>query len=342
MNDVIKFSDIAYEISKSYNFSMISAYESMDIKDFKKVWIDGNRDTTEKSYFVFGDALDTYLTNRNKFDDKYAVLMNIPSGKVKEVADEVCNNLYNNSNITEEDIISNILAARKKVEYYMNRTDESILEALKKDNIFNNYIATKAQEKKVVIDFTTFSKMQSLAVLLQTDKRTFDYFNEQPHTTIHYQTILEFEYRGVMFKCKPDIILVNHIDKTIKIADLKTTGKSIFKFIDSIKQYRYDVQAAIYTKAVIHNIEIPDYKFDYFEFIVVNEDDDRIQKYKFSNTLIYTAMEMAPQGKQPIMSIIKEIEEAKATNQWNYKKAYNDGILTLFIEDLYGMEESKT
>jgi hypothetical protein len=51
---------------------------------------------------------------------------------------------------------------------------------------------------------------------------------------------------------------------------------------------------------------------------------------------------MAPKGKQTVMSIIKEIEEAKATNQWTYKKSHNDGVITLFVDDLYEMEESKT
>lgn len=77
------------------------------------------------------------------------------------------------------------------------------------------------------------------------------------------------------YKFMPDLIIVNHIRKTIKIYDLKTTGKWEEYFPDSVTRYGYYIQACMYVQGLKSIIEKdPDFR-EYtvdpvFSFITIN------------------------------------------------------------------------
>lgn len=69
-----------------------------------------------------------------------------------------------------------------------------------------------------------------------------------------------------------DYYKVNHTDKTITICDLKTTGKTIADFRETVEFYNYWLQAAIYSKMVYDSLG--DNKDEYtimFKFIVIDK-----------------------------------------------------------------------
>jgi hypothetical protein len=78
-------------------------------------------------------------------------------------------------------------------------------------------------------------------------------------------TQYDFGLRGFV-----DNINIDHGAKVIYINDLKTSGKLLQDFPETIEYYKYWLQAAVYCKLVRANYSLSDYKIK-FHFIVVDK-----------------------------------------------------------------------
>jgi hypothetical protein len=69
---------------------------------------------------------------------------------------------------------------------------------------------------------------------------------------VYFQFPIYFEIDGIKCKALLDIMIVNHVAETIHIIDLKTTGETVINFAYQASKFRYDIQDAFYTDAVIY------------------------------------------------------------------------------------------
>lgn len=81
----------------------------------------------------------------------------------------------------------------------------------------------------------------------------------------------------IEMKSMPDLVVVNHNDKTIQPVDLKTSSAPAYDFPDNFIKFRYDIQASVYTCALDHLIDkIPEYT-DYqilpYLFVDISRED---------------------------------------------------------------------
>jgi len=86
---------------------------------------------------------------------------------------------------------------------------------------------------------------------------------------------VDVDYLPYGFKGIIDNLVIDRESKTIFINDLKTTGKSLLDFPESVQYYKYWVQAVVYEKLVFHKFlkDLPDlaeWKL-YFTFIVIDK-----------------------------------------------------------------------
>ena len=88
-----------------------------------------------------------------------------------------------------------------------------------------------------------------------------------------YQFPIYWETKGHACKSLLDLLVIDHEKKEIFPIDLKTTGKSALNFRDAFLRWKYYLQAAFYTEAVIfwknNNSDLVNYKVNNFKFIVV-------------------------------------------------------------------------
>ena len=81
---------------------------------------------------------------------------------------------------------------------------------------------------------------------------------------------LPFGFKGIL-----DNIVIDKESKTIFINDLKTTGKPLVDFPESVQYYKYWIQATVYVKLVFHKFlkDLPDLNEWnlYFTFIVIDK-----------------------------------------------------------------------
>ncbi len=70
-----------------------------------------------------------------------------------------------------------------------------------------------------------------------------------------------------------DFYKIDHENKKVIITDVKTTGKTISDFPETVEYYNYYLQAAIYFKLVYENLD-PEIKDNYeilFKFVVIDK-----------------------------------------------------------------------
>lgn len=126
---------------------------------------------------------------------------------------------------------------------------------------------------------------------LTNNKKSFDllfndFIHEKNGVEIFNEYPIEFEYEGIKCKAKIDKLFIDHKNKKIVLVDLKTTGKPISKFKESVQFYEYNRQLAWYKLAINTKFKL-DYEFEIFIIaIAMDTSCDEVIVYKIPNKLI--------------------------------------------------------
>jgi hypothetical protein len=141
---------------------------------------------------------------------------------------------------------------------------QEILTELLTANLYQSLKTDQQRLDKVLTDEVTLNNCkeslielksnQAVRSLLQLDKTPNDVhiktFSE--HMISVNQEHLPFGYKGIL-----DNVVMDYDSKTLFINDLKTTGKDIASFPESVSYYKYWIQAAIYHKLAWENFIRP-------------------------------------------------------------------------------------
>lgn len=119
--------------------------------------------------------------------------------------------------------------------------------------------------------------------------------------------------------------------KLIIITDCKTTSKPYEDFENSIEEYNYDLQAALYWRAVKTLIttskeyeKYKDYEIVYQNVVTENFHPFRAVRYVYSTDTIMMS-------EKTVNSVINDIIWAEKNNEWKYKKSLldNNGVILI-------------
>lgn len=107
---------------------------------------------------------------------------------------------------------------------------------------------------------------------------TSKYFAKDPFGSVEGFYQLKFKGEdpetGVKYRCMADRIIVNHAEKWVMPIDLKTSYHNEWEFFRSFTQWRYDIQARLYSRLIRQNMDKDEYFKDFklldYRFIVVN------------------------------------------------------------------------
>lgn len=226
------------------------------------------REEGTKKHFLFGSAVDTILTGENgEYDKQYHVstLAKRPSDAEINVIEAVFNNIIENITENPEEIgsfgeygslIEKAVEACKwqpawKIETRVTKMatiGEVYFEDLKKSI------------GKSVISGDVAKQIEIVVESLKTNPRTSKYFSrkdlvDNDQVDIYYQVPLYFKLKGIECKALLDFIVVFKHRNTGKILwyqpfDLKTKSGYTIEFPNSVKAFRYDIQAAWYSDAL--------------------------------------------------------------------------------------------
>ena len=249
---------------------------------FYNHYVLNQREDSTDAHLVAGRVLHCLLLEEENFDEQFILMPGkIPTDSQKKIIDNIFkyhltlgNNTLNLSDYSQE-ILTQLLTVNL---YQALKTDQQRIDKILTQENIDYFEFLKTSLDKTVVDEPTLAACrtsvevlranQDIRTLLQLDKDEFD------HTIEVYNELFikaepgeqPFGLHGML-----DNIVIDHNTKTIFINDLKTLGKSIQDFPDSVEYYRYWIQAVIYMQlAKYHFKEFAGYNFQ-ITFVVIDK-----------------------------------------------------------------------
>ena len=243
---------------KEFNFSYSSINKLLfSPRMFYNHYVLKQKEDSTDSHLVIGRVLHCLLLEPANFDNQFAVMTSkIPSENNKKIIDNIFRNYLVNQNntLTLEDYSKDILTHLLTINLHQSlKTDQQRLDKILTDENNEYFEFLKLSLGKTVIDQTILDNCKmsldvikandDIRALLQLDK-----IQENDEIEVYNELIVSMSYKNLPFGFKGvlDNVVVDHNLKTLFINDLKTSGKSIQDFPESVDYYKYWIQGIIY------------------------------------------------------------------------------------------------
>lgn len=267
-------SEPEYRADPAISYSTLSRFEREGWRKIGSLF-----DKIDTPALTFGSAVDTMLTDGvDAFNERFAVceFPNI-SDNLKQIAKALHRKFKDEyrklSAIPEQEIdnmatVFNYYANAKYAEYRVKQI---------KENCDEYYSLLTLAEGKTVLSQDDYNDVIKCLDELKSNPATKPYFWVNPFDTDVekvFQLKFKAEWNGHSVRCMFDELWVDHKRKIIIPIDLKTTGHPEDEFKSSFAQWRYDIQAKLYTYILYQNIKKDEYFKDFrileYNFIVIN------------------------------------------------------------------------
>ena len=241
---------------------------------FYKHYILNQREDKMEQHLIEGSLLHCLLLEEDKFHDKYVVSpVNLPGDSIKNVVDKVFVRalVTNNLHLSLEELEDDIVQILQDINLYQSlKTDAQRVEKVVTDASISYYNFLTTKGDKAVIDEDTLTKVKGYAEIVRSNAKITSLLNiggsfSMSEVPFVMDTKYAFGLRGFV-----DNVNIDHGAKVIYINDLKTSGKLLQDFPETIEYYKYWLQAAVYCKLVRANYGLSDYQIK-FHFIVVDK-----------------------------------------------------------------------
>jgi hypothetical protein len=297
------------------------------LADGPQAFINKKRPTGD--FLATGSAVDILLTEPDTFHDQFYVMT-----ESKPSVDGM--RLYTEAMIETDDHAQALIASGYKKAVSMEKWEE-----VGKPY----YDAVKASSGKMILDMEQYMKVQAVVNQLKENEYTQQYFTDGAITQydeVQYQFIHYFEFNKVPCKIKLDIVTISHTEKKIKGIDLKTTGKPVFAFPSSYRNFKYYLQGGLFQEGLRDwaKINYPDYTVEDFEFIVAEMNTNNPPLiFRMSQTEVTKAIMGGETSTgypiKGIVDLLSDLDYYTTTGAWDYPAEIhkNNGVvdLTLFV-----------
>jgi hypothetical protein len=280
-------------MDSKFNFS----YSSMNRllfspRIFYKEYILKEKEIKMDKHLVEGRVIHTLLLQPGEFDSMFVVL---PSKAPSEAVRRVLNELKQYSKDSLDDLDSEIITALQHQNLYQSFKDDSKRLAKIQTPENEEYFKFLLESNKDIIDQDTLDRCKNRVEMLKENDNIMPLFThevtdfEMDNLEVYNEKALSCDLNKYKFGLQGvvDRYVIDHESKTISVIDLKTSGKTIADFPETVEFYKYWLQAAIYIILVGKNVSeeiASSYKIS-FKFVVIDKYD---QTYAFSvssNTL---------------------------------------------------------
>ena len=230
------------------------------------------REEKIESYLVDGKLVHCYVLQPEAFDDLFSVTPSkTPTDSVRKVLHAVHDRVDGGSLEDHHSTILEILAEQNLYQSF-NEDSKRLEKILTEDNEFYyNFIGNR---DKTVVDEVTITRCREHAdtmLAYEPIKKHIEETKDNDRYTVHNEEFLTLEeYKnGFGLKGIIDRYVIDNQENTIRIIDVKTSGKTISSFVeDSIEYYNYWLQAAIYIRLIQNKYGIPIEKISYSFWVI--------------------------------------------------------------------------
>jgi len=250
------------ELTQFYKNKFYFSYSSINKllfspRSFYSHYVLNQREDSIDPHLVGGRVLHCLLLEPENFEKDFILMPDkFPTDSNRILIDNIFKNylsIENNTLLLEEfqkEILTDLLNSNL---YQTLKTDQQRLDKILTDQNKNYFEFLKTKQDKALVDPIIYANCietvamlksnQDVRALLYLDKEISDdhitVFNELPLK--HNVNNLPFGYKGIL-----DNVVIDTDSKTIFINDLKTTGKGLLDFPETVKYYKYWIQASMY------------------------------------------------------------------------------------------------
>lgn len=248
---------------------------------FYKDYILQEREIKTDKYLIEGKLVHCQVFEPENLTKKFKIVPDkTPTDSVRKILHKLHEKYGKiHADLMSEDIQPGILEVLAEENLYQSLKEDSARLAkvqTEESKIYWEFIANPMVD---VIDQETLAKCTDYAEIIKSNKDVMELFAsvqtdfELDPVRTYAEQPLECDLKERPFGLKGiiDFYKVDDEEKLVTICDLKTTGKSISDFKETIDFYNYWLQAAIYCKLVFENLEEEqqDYNFIY-KFAVID------------------------------------------------------------------------
>jgi len=257
--------DLYYSIKAVSNSSLgyINPEEGGSPQKFKD-FLDGKLDDSGAKHFVNGTLLHMAMLEPEKFVIAQVIK---PAAALGDIADAM---VVQQLELIDENIINTIRAFN----WQNNWGDATVLRKFKDADgeKYVEYMSELKNSGKIGMDQITGRIVDSCKTSLILNEMTNFYLNEVDEMDdMECLNEQEVQWTSVIddipleMKSKLDKLIINHVNKTFSLLDIKTTGKPIGQFKTSFEGYNYPRQMRFYTNAALKFLakrKLKGYKLD--------------------------------------------------------------------------------
>jgi len=313
------------ELERFYRQKFYFSYSGINKLLFSPVmfynhYVLNQREDGTDAHLVGGRVLHCLLFEPDKYDDHFVTMPGkFPTDSQRKIIDNIFkyhltvgNNTLNLSDYSQ-DILTQLLTANL---YQTLKTDQQRLDKILTSENTEYFEFLKLSLDKTTVDQPTLDGCKvsvevlknnsNVRALLQLDRDVEDKSIEAYNELFVKAELdnLPFGFHGVL-----DNVVVDHNSKTIFINDLKTLGKSIQDFPDSVEYYRYWIQAIIYVLLAKEKFSITDDWNVQVTFIVIDK-YNQVYPYQVSS--------------ETLVKWLESFEEIVQKIKWHYENRRYD------------------
>ena len=270
--------------SKKFHFSYSGMNKLLfSPRSFYNHYILNQREDKMEQDLIDGSLLHCLLLEEDKFDEKFVVSPGkLPGDSAKKVLDKVFTRALIDGylELSLEDLKDDILQILQEVNLHQSlKTDAQRVEKMVTDENISYYDFLRTKGDKLVIDNETLERVKLSVDEVKQNQKAWSLLGiGNPDSKSEVPLLADLDDHKFGLKGIVDNIRVAHDEKVIYITDLKTTGKLLQDFPETVEYYKYWLQAAVYVRLVRKSMpELSNYSIK-FHFIVV---DKLNQSYAF-------------------------------------------------------------
>jgi hypothetical protein len=250
------------ELTQFYKNKFYFSYSSINKllfspRSFYSHYVLNQREDSIDPHLVGGRVLHCLLLEPENFEKEFILMPDkFPTDSNRILIDNIFKNylsIENNTLLLEEfqkEILTDLLNSNL---YQTLKTDQQRLDKILTDQNKNYFEFLKTKQNKALVDPIIYANCIETVAMLKSNKevRALLYLDKEisdDHITVfnelplkHDVNNLPFGYKGIL-----DNVVIDTESKTIFINDLKTTGKGLLDFPDTVKYYKYWIQASMY------------------------------------------------------------------------------------------------
>ena len=290
--------------SKPFNLSYSGLNKLLySPKMFYNHYILKQREDRTDAHLVDGKVIHCLLLNDGSFDEEFILMpTTLPTGNSRTVIDKVFEyystyvpetNADGTTAVLSPDLADHsvkILEILQSINLHQSLTDDKKapfkkgddkrLEKIITEETISYFEFLKTKGDRTLIDSETLQRCNESVDYLKADSKVCEllglYKTEMENIEMVNETLLSSDtagYEKIGLKGVIDSFQINYDKKVIYVNDLKTTGKTITDFPETIKFYNYNIQASIYLrliKELYKDIITPEWSVA-FNFIVIDK-----------------------------------------------------------------------